>query len=241
MPVLAGASFNLWEPDFGNPYGVADPKRLTAHLLSKAKKGANHSSSAFNGLAVRSTQDHPISRARIAFRYVTNSTNQRTTIACLAPPGVALLDTAPYLLRRSGGAPDEAYLLGVMCSIPFDWYARRWVELHLNAHLLSPMPVPRPDRSHPLRTRLVELSGRLAAFDDRFQEWASAVGVPIGTLKAEPDRSGAIVEIDALVSHLYGLSWDQVQHMFETFHRGWNYSERLAAVKRHYDQWKTAS
>lgn len=68
-----------------------------------------------------------------------------------------------------------------------------------------------------------------------------AVGVPLGTLRKEPDRSEAIAEIDALVSHLYGLSWDHVQHIFETFHRGWNNSERLAAVKRYYDQWSYES
>lgn len=168
---------------------------------------------------------------------MTNATNQRTTIACLIPPGSALVNKAPYFLRRSGSEKDEAYLLAVLCSIPFDWYSRRWVELNLNFFILNPMPIPLPDPKAERRQRVVELAGQLAAVDSRFSDWADAVGVPTGNLAAEPDRSSAITEIDALVAHLYGLSWEQVEHIFETFHRGWDYSERLEAVRAHYENW----
>jgi hypothetical protein len=43
-------------------------------------------------------------------------------------------------------------------------------------------------------------------------------------------------ELDALVSHLYGLTRDQVVHIFATFHRGWDYKPRLDAVLEHFDR-----
>jgi hypothetical protein len=43
-------------------------------------------------------------------------------------------------------------------------------------------------------------------------------------------------ELDALVARLYGLSRSQVEHVFSTFHRGWDYKSRLAAVLEYFDK-----
>ena len=43
-----------------------------------------------------------------------------------------------------------------------------------------------------------------------------------------------IHELDAVVAHLYGLSEPQLVHIFETFHEGWDYHERLEGVFRHF-------
>jgi len=71
-------------------------------------------------------------------------------------------------------------MMKIMSSIPMDWYARRYVELHVNFHILNAFPLPRPDPDNPLRLRVVEIAGRLAAVDFRFADWAAQVGVPIG-------------------------------------------------------------
>ena len=142
--------------------------------------------------------------------------------------------------QHGEGTPrHEAYLLGILCSIPFDWYIRRWVDLNLNFFLLNPVPVPRPDETHPRWQRVALLAGCLAAVDDRFESWAEEVGVPVGSLTDSPDREAAIAELDALAFLLYGLDWDDVVHIFETFHRGWDYTERLAAVQVHFDRWES--
>ena len=69
--------------------------------------------------------------------------------------------------------------------------------------------------------------------------WAGEVGVPVGSLTDSTDREAAIAELDALSALLYGLEWDHVVHVFETFHRGWDYTERLAAVQVHFDRWES--
>ena len=81
--------------------------------------------------------------------------------------------------------------------------------------------------------RVVSLSGRLASPDERFAEWAEAVGVQYGPL--EPDeKEDMIHELDAAVAHLYGLSEPQLRHIFETFHVGWDYENRLMNTLEHY-------
>ena len=146
-----------------------------------------------------------------------------------------LVGGAPYLLRRAGDEKDEAFLLGVMAGIPFDWYSRRVVELHLKLYILDSIPVPRPDRSDPRWDRVVHLAGTLAAKDLRFSDWAGAVGVPVGSTPTEEQKLAMQGEIDANVAHLYGLSRKQVEHLFSTFHRGWAFHDRLKLTLGYFD------
>lgn len=186
----------------------------------------------------RSTRRRPrtVSRSRIAFRDIARPTDTRTAIVALLPPGSAVVHNAPYLLRRSGDERDEAFLLGVMSSIPFDWYVRRVAELHITFETLAFVPVPRPPAEDPRRRRVTEIAARLGAKDARFHAWASAVGVPVGAV--EPASAPSLVaELDAVVAHLYGLSREHVEHIFATFHRGWSYHDRLERVLEHYDRW----
>jgi hypothetical protein len=127
--------------------------------------------------------------------------------------------------------------LGVLSSVALDWYARRFVEVSMNFHIFDTLPVPRPSRDNPLWQRTVELAGWLACPDERFADWATSVGVDYGSLDANIQED-MIAELDAVVAHLYGLNEAQLRHIFETFHVGWDYSARLAAVLKHYTNWK---
>jgi len=148
---------------------------------------------------------------------------------------------APTLVRRRGSAKTDAFVLGVLSSIPFDWIARRWVEGHMKFGVLGPLPVPELRVGSRLGERVVELAGQLAAVDGRYRDWAVEVGVEVGTAAEEPMKTALIVELDATVSVLYGLQRDQIEHLFATFHRGWDYRGRLDAVLAHYENWKSAS
>jgi len=240
-PVFKGASFDIWNPDTGIRYAWADPDTLIDYLQEKRENsyqyaGSRSSFSEFDKEWIENPDTHPCNYPRIAFRDVTNRTNRRTVLAALLPPEIALTDKGPYLLWPRGNETDEAYLLGVLSSIILDWYARRFVETGLNYHIFKSLPIPRPGRENTLRQRVVELSGRLAAVDDRYAEWADAVGVEYGPL-GEDTKQQMIYELDAVVAHLYGLTREHVEVIFETFHDGWDYEERLAAVLEHYDSW----
>jgi hypothetical protein len=235
-PVFKGESFELWRPDRGPEcyYAWADPDIVADWLFEKRLRGASRGVHGEFPRAYRQKRDTlACYSTRIAFRDVARATDTRTVIAALLPPNVFAVNTAPVLLWPRGDQRDEAYLLGVLSSIPLDWYARRFVELHLNFFIFNPLPVPRPPRENPLWQRAVALAGRLAAPDERFAEWADAVGVECGVLDPVA-KQDMIDELDAVVAHLYGLNVDQLTHMFETFHEGWEYPPRLERVLAHF-------
>jgi hypothetical protein len=238
-PVYKGESFDIWNPDTGAYNGYANPETLVPWLSSKRAVAARRNDGPHAGLATNLANDAstlPCMRARIAFRDITRATDSRSVRAALVPPQRVITHTAPHLIRRSGDEKDEAYLLGVMSSLSFDWYARRFLETHLTFFLLNEFPVPRPTRSDPLWQRAVALGGRLAAVDDRFVDWAGEVLVEYGPL-APQEKQDMIDELDAVVAHLYGLSDEQLRHIFETFHEGWDWEPRFAAVKSYFHEW----
>lgn len=182
-PVYKGASFNLWEPDTGVYYDSVDVRAVVDHLHEKRLSQARTSRSAFAELPETVLNDPatlPCRRARIAFRDVTRATDTRTLVAALVPPNRVIVNQAPYLLQTAGSVRDEAYLLGVLCSMPCDWQARRTVELHMTFEQLNQLSIPDPGEGHPVRDRVTELAACLAVRDERFQEWAAEVGVPVG-------------------------------------------------------------
>lgn len=237
IPVYTGAGFNIWDPDAGSPYAYSMPAVLRPYLAHKLASAKRHSRSVYYG-AEFPKGVLPMDAARIAFRDIARSTDTRTAIPCLLPPGSTTVHQAPLIIRRSGDVRSEAFLLGVMSSIPFDWGARRWVELHLTYEVLNALPVPAYDPGSALCRRVVEIAGRLAAVDDRYGEWASEVGVPVGSVKTTVEKDALVAELDALVGLLYGLSGAQLQHVFATFHRGWDFGSRLAEVTKHYGIWE---
>lgn len=238
-PVFKGESFDLWEPDRGpeSYYAWAEPNAAQAWIF--AKRLRSNRGGAQSELSIAHRQDRrtlACQSPRIAFRDITRATDNRTVRAALLPAHVFITNKGPYLLWPRGDRLDEAFLLGVLSSLSLDWYARRFVEVGLNFFIFNPFPVPRPARSDKRWERVVALSGRLAAPDDRFADWAEAVGVEHGPLA--PDiKQDMIDELDAVVAHLYGLSAEQLTHIFETFHEGWDFRPRLEAVMAHFHRW----
>lgn len=253
-PVYKGESIDLWEPDRGpaSYYAWAEPKQVIAHLHERTLRASRLRTSAFNECEPRTFNQAtslPCYVARIAFRDVTNRTNQRTVIVSVVPPRVILANQAPYLLWPRGSIQDQAFLLAVLSSIPLDWYARRFVEKHLNFFILNPLPVPRPVETSPLRSRAIALAGRLAAHDRRLAEWAGAINVEVGPLALNA-KHDMICELDAVVAHAYGLTDVHLKHIFETFHEGWgpgttadhptlgDYDRRLKTTLEHFNAWR---
>ncbi|MCL4286070.1 MAG: hypothetical protein KJ006_00300, partial [Thermoleophilia bacterium] len=234
-PVYKGASFEIWEPDTGTYYAWADPEYITEYLQGKRERGSRTKSSAFSEMKREWIDDPatlPCRHPRVAFRDVARATDTRTVIAALVPSNVVIANQAPYLLWSKGGASDEAFILGILASVPLDWCARRIVETHVNFHVLNGFPIPDPCDEG--RNHVVGIAGRLACPDDRFAGWAEAVGVDADPVEPE-QKDDLIAELDAAVARLYGLDRDDVKHILETFHEGWDYAERLERVLAHFD------
>lgn len=193
-PVCTGKSFDLWQPDIGYYYDSVDAAAISDHLQQKRAEQATTATSGFSEQPSDVIDDPltlPCKHPRIAFRDVTNPTNTRTLVAALIPPDRVLVHQAPYLLRTAGDAADEAYVLGVLCSMPCDWQARRTVELHMTFEQINQLSIPDPGPGDPVRDRVTDISAALAvAADNRLAGWASAASLnPAGGGRAPCSRS----------------------------------------------------
>lgn len=235
-PVYAGRSLNIWEPDSGDRYALIDPEVAKQHLFEKRKNQSNTRTSAFFDLDESWSSDPqslPILKPRIGYRAISRATDTRTIIAALVPPNVALSNSCPYLFFAEGDETDEAFVLGILSSIPLDWLARREVELNVSIYLMNSLPLPVINKTNSYAQELVHLSAKLAAIDDRFERWGTEIGVTPGSVNNE-EKQDYIHRIDALVAHLYSLDEADLEVIYETFHAGWDHEPRLDAVLSHF-------
>ena len=80
---------------------------------------------------------------RFAFRDVAGSSNERTAIAAVLPPGVVFGHTAT-VERSPRGRPDgiALALCGLFNTYVFDWLIRQKATSHLSLYLVDELPVP---------------------------------------------------------------------------------------------------
>jgi hypothetical protein len=231
-PVLSGDAFDLWNPNHGEPSYRLSPKEGLAVIQSKRQR----SSVWRKYWDARSLADEatlPQLSARILIRQFTRATDSRTVRACLVPPKSFAVGAGFPLLFPVGDAKAQAFVLGVLCSLPFDWCARRRVEANLNFFILNALPVPRPAPHDPLRQRITALAGRLAAVDQRYAAFAAAVGVEHGPIDTS-STDAMVAEIDALVAALYRLNPDQLEIVMSDFTIDAVPHRRRAAIRQHF-------
>jgi hypothetical protein len=216
QPLWKGSSFNQYNPSGED----SRPCPVTDEVMAKVRKDRGKpgaGSLACEGVSVEARRiavARGVARGRVAFRDVTNRTNSRTVIACLVPPETFLTNKAPYLTFLEDNALEEAACLAIMNSVPFDWQARRFVEINLNFFILELLKVPHlsADAVRELGIR----AARLSVVDGRFSEFAEACGVGVGPVDgSEGLRLRA--EIDALVAKAWDLDADDLKLMLEDF------------------------
>ena len=213
LPVWKGRSFGQFDPHGDEPAGYSVWSDVLAFVQNKRVKSPVFKKM-FSPEILGDPSTHPINQYRIAFRDVTNRTNSRTVISCLIPPRSPLTNSAPYLLFPGWSALSRAALLGVMNSSPFDWLARRYMELHLNFYVLNMLAFPSPD-DMPWE-RVGRLGARLSCVDERFADFAADAGVGCGEL-TPTQRSDMRAEIDAVVARAYDLTADELGFIFTDF------------------------
>jgi len=213
-PLWKGESFDQYDP-----HGAASrPCPASAKLWKKVRKPRPGQDSVVAESTKRSERRQAVSaeldRARVAFRDVARSDDSRTVRACLVPPKLFLTNKAPYLAFMNGDETDQAACLGVLNSLPFDWQARRYVEINLNFFLLEALKLPDLDDEN--YTEIATAAARLSAVDKRFASFAAAVGVGHGRLSTT-QRQDLRAEIDARVARAWKLTETDLKTMFMDF------------------------
>ena len=101
-----------------------------------------------------------------------------------------------------------------MNSLPFDWQARRFIELHVSFFLLEGLYLP--SLTDDDFAQIARAAARLSAVDDRFTDFARETSVECGPL-LDADRTELRVEIDARVARAWGLGPDDLDVIYEDF------------------------
>jgi hypothetical protein len=163
----------------------------------------------------------------IAFRDVTNLiSNARTTMAAIVPARPYGNSAALLYSEMQSWAEHATQLLGLMGSVPFDFFARqKMFGAHLNKYILWQLPCPSPDQVRAFQIgplgldrfvldRVVELV-YVAWSLQRFGSDCGDDGPPYiwDTERRFLIRS----ELDAAYFHLYGISRDDIEYIMGTF------------------------
>lgn len=176
---------------------------------------------------------------RISIRGVARSTDERTSIMALIPPGSffannAASDASPW------SRPNSLALatLALANSFSFDFAIRQRVSSAVNLFILRSTPIPEISKG----TFLVHLALRLACNHFGYiplwqeqlgDEWRESV--PVGTypvLAGEDVRWEVRSAIDAVVAQAYGLSREQYAHVLSTFsHKSYPKAPSLCLAK----------
>jgi hypothetical protein len=163
----------------------------------------------------------------IAWRDITNSTNERSFITTVIP-SLAVSDTAKVIFIPSdlvGAAPS---LLSNLSAFAFDFVARQKIGgTHMSAFIVEQLPVLPPAVSLAqctwatkesvgswLKPRVVELT--YTAWD--LEGFGTDVGSDGPPFRWDVDRRPLLrAELDAAFFHLYGLSREDTDYVLETF------------------------
>ena len=101
-----------------------------------------------------------------------------------------------------------------MNSLPFDWQARRFVEIHMSFFILEGLSIPILDDE--TTAALGAAAARLSCPDERFAEFAAANGVEYGAIESE-ERDRLRADIDARVALAWDLTADDLEVIFSDF------------------------
>jgi hypothetical protein len=214
LPLWKGESFDQYAPN-GFEARVCPPSEAVLRKLRKPRPGSDSPAAAVTSVEQRRAAVlRELDRARVGFRCITRATDSRTVRACLIPKGVLLTHSAAYLAFTEGGAAQQAAVLAVLNSLPFDWQARRFVEVNLSFFILEGMGVPAlsDDDFDAISRAATELS----CVDERFADFATEMGVvphELGTT----ERDRLAIDIDARVARAWGLFPDDLVVMFRDF------------------------
>ncbi len=175
---------------------------------------------------------------RIAFRNIARSSDERTFIASVLPPGIicyhALTTIRPYhidvteadlsenplksVYKRAFTDEELFALIGMLNSIPFDFLMRTKVDTNISQYKFDESPVPRLTAGDNWFKYISQRAAMLNCYGDEFKQMRER----LGGLKAvvdEEKRKTIQAEIDAAVFHAYGLNRRDTEFILNDFHR----------------------
>jgi hypothetical protein len=178
---------------------------------------------------------------RLAFRAIASSTNERTAIFALLPPGVVFGNSAACERTPDSRRITDALLLAsVANTYGFDWALRQRSASNVNLFIIDGCPIPKLETQPEALRRLLahnalrlscnhagyaplwqeQLGGEWREFAKKKQTW------PV--LQGDDSRWTVRAATDAVVANAYGLPRDYYEHVLASFsHRSYPKAREL--------------
>jgi hypothetical protein len=157
---------------------------------------------------------------RLAFREISRSTDERTMIAAIIPPGhvfghKATCEKTPW--KRPDA--DALVLCAVLNSFTFDWCVRRKIAASVSLFMVNGCPVPSLSKAAArfLAHGALRLSCRHAGYARLWREQLSTARPFAPELAAQDDAATLRAAMDAVVARGYGLGRDDYHHILTGF------------------------
>jgi hypothetical protein len=162
---------------------------------------------------------------RAAFRQVASSTNERTSIFTVLPPGVVAVETAPIEKEPHKRANCSALaMVAIANSFVFDWTVRFRSAAHVNLYLLNQTPIPPFNLIYRF---LAHCSLRLISSSSLYLPlWTEQVGGEWResscrhewpAIDNQDSRWAVRAAVDAVIANAYGLQRSQYERILSTF------------------------
>ena len=156
----------------------------------------------------------PYAGARVVFRDISNSTNERSFVSALVPGWYPSGNLLPVIQPRSGSPFSRIEFAAYLSSIAFDWSTRqRMSGTHINWHIAESLALP-PPGSGP--QELSRHYARLALSDIHFAPDLLRFSPPPSTQTAARtphERLRVAAMVDAVIAAIMGLSKADLRHI----------------------------
>ena len=209
LPLYEGKMIHQFTHRWGEPKYWLDEREARRALLGRVEDTG---------------QELDYQSYRLGFRDIASNTNERTAIMAMLPRNVFCNHTIPYV--RVAGIPTAPFdcsaalqFAAVFDSFVFDYLVRQRVTAHLTFFFLDQLPVPRLTAADAAFGPIVERAARLICTTPEFDALAREVGLRSHKQGAtDPaERARLRAELDGLIAHLYGLTYDEFAYILTTF------------------------
>ena len=204
LPLYEGKMIHQFEPQFAEARYWVDEKEGRKALLGKEEdKG----------------QKLDYQRYRLGYRKISRNTDMRTMISTIFPKNNFASDSFIISSGNLLGYPDLLSFAGILNSLVLDYFLRQKVSANINMFYVYQLPIPRLTEKDSAFAPIVTRAAKLICTTPEFDELAKAVG--LGSHKngvTHPDKRAQLrAELDGMIAHLYGLTYDEFKPILSTF------------------------
>ncbi|MBU4086776.1 MAG: ATP-binding protein, partial [Nanoarchaeota archaeon] len=149
----------------------------------------------------------------MAYRLIASSTNYRTFISTIIPPGYVCGNSIAIV--RMPNIKELCFLCGVLNSFVVDYFIRQKVSANVNMFYFLETPVPRLSSGKEFEA-IIRKVAQLVSVTDEFQELKKEIGIEYPLIK-ENERALAKAQLDTIVAKLYGITKEELVFILDKF------------------------